>query len=110
MVLIAEIEQGIEVSRRILDLGSLLPEELPERLVEEGVRVLVCGGIHPRFQALVEERGIELYGGLVGPADTALQFYREGRLETGQFLCPGGAGRGGGRGGGGGRRRRGRGR
>jgi predicted Fe-Mo cluster-binding NifX family protein len=89
MVLLSQVEQGLEVSRRLLDLEDLYPEEIPARLAAEGVRVLFCGGIHPRFRAMLESEGIELYSGLIGPADTALQLYRQGRLESGQILCAG---------------------
>jgi predicted Fe-Mo cluster-binding NifX family protein len=106
MALVAEIERGLEVSRRLVELHPLWPEEIPGHLAERGVQTLICGGIHPRFQALLAARGIEVIGGIVGPAEMALERFRRGELRAGPFVRLGRAGRGGR----GGRRRRRRGR
>lgn len=50
-------------------------------LSDLGVNVLICGGIGMGAQNALKEAGIQLYGGVQGNADEAVQALLEGRLE-----------------------------
>lgn len=50
-------------------------------LKENGVDVLLCGGIGGGAQSALADWGIELYGGLSGSADKAVSLLIEGKLE-----------------------------
>jgi predicted Fe-Mo cluster-binding NifX family protein len=95
---VATIERGVELDRQLLDLAGEFPEQIPDRLAEAGAEVLICGGIHPRFQARLAQLGVQVIGGVVGPVEHALGAFRAGELSAGTFRChrPGGRwGRGG---------------
>lgn len=49
-------------------------------LRENGVEVLICGGIGGGAQTALSEAGIKLYGGVSGSADGAVNAYMENRL------------------------------
>ena len=49
-------------------------------LVEQGVDVLICGGIGGGAQMALKEAGIELFGGVVGGADSAVVAYLKREL------------------------------
>lgn len=103
MAALVTVEHATEMDRRLIDLGGVMPEEIPGMLAAEGAEVLICGGIHPRFEALFARRGVKVIGGVVGPAEEALAAFRAGELAEGGFRChrPGRGchGRRGGRGG-----------
>ena len=50
-------------------------------LFHSGVDVLICGGIGGGAQAALAEAGIELYGGVRGDADLAVQAFLDGKLD-----------------------------
>jgi predicted Fe-Mo cluster-binding NifX family protein len=109
---VATIERGVELGRELLDLRDAFPEQIPDQLAEAGAEVLICGGIHQRFQSRLAQLGVRVIGGVVGPVDEALAAFRAGELGFGTFRClrPGGRrqGRGGSGAGPGRRGRRGR--
>jgi len=114
-VLIAEVtESGVEVEGA-QDL-TVTPGQWPELFSNIGVSVVVCGGIHRRFQQELEQRRIRVIWGVIGPAADALYALQAGTLQRDAFLGHGRQrrrGRGRGRwlnDGGGGRGRHGRGR
>lgn len=49
-------------------------------LKENGVDVLICGGIGGGAQAALKEAGIQLFGGVVGDADSAIEAYLKDQL------------------------------
>ena len=49
-------------------------------LVEKGVNVLICGGIGGGAQAALAAAGIELFGGVVGEADSAVVAFLKHQL------------------------------
>lgn len=50
-------------------------------LKNEGVDVLICGGIGAGAQTALANAGIRLYGGVSGSADEAADAFLEDRLE-----------------------------
>jgi len=79
---------------KFLDLSAMTPWQWPEYFANQGVEKVICGGMHARFQAEFERRGIEVIWGVVGPAADALDALRAGTLRRDQFVCRG-CGRGG---------------
>lgn len=49
-------------------------------LTSAGVNILVCGGIGGGAQNALSEAGIQLFGGVTGDADQAVQDYLDGKL------------------------------
>lgn len=49
-------------------------------LQEKGVNVLICGGIGGGAQMALAEAGIEIFGGVVGEADSAVTAYLKREL------------------------------
>lgn len=54
---------------------------LAKLLAENGVNVLICGGIGGGAKAALAESGIELYGGCSGSADEAAEAFLKGSLK-----------------------------
>ena len=46
-----------------------------------GVKVLICGGIGGGAKTALTNAGIELYGGVKGPADAAVMAFLSGKLN-----------------------------
>lgn len=91
-----QVERGVELDRELIDLAGVRPDQIPDRLSRAGVDVLICGGIHPRFESRLSQLGVTVIGGIVGPVDQAVAALRAGELAPGPFRChrPGGGGRG----------------
>lgn len=50
-------------------------------LKDAGINVLLCGGIGPGAQTALAEAGIQLYGGVSGNADEAVNAFLRGQLQ-----------------------------
>ena len=109
------------VDRQTLVAGDLSPRERIRLLVTHRVQTLVCGGVESLAAQQLAACGIEVYAGVTGETEDALQCLLRGELEPGMMMgrggrCQGrwraragcgggrGAGSGGSRGGGCGRR------
>ena len=92
-VLIVECSNQQEIRRRTLDVRQHYPEQIPELLGEEGVEVVISGGMNHRFQDLFRLRGIEVIWGIIGEADEVLRVFNSGRLTPGMGFCQRGRGR-----------------
>ena len=55
-------------------------------LKEQGVEVLICGGIGAGAQAALTEAGIKFYGGVSGDADDAVRALLSGKLRFDPFI------------------------
>jgi predicted Fe-Mo cluster-binding NifX family protein len=66
---------------------SITPETFWSSLTAEEVSVIICGGIHPRFQQSIRELGIQLVWGVVGEWEDVLQAYLNGTLHTNPTFC-----------------------
>ncbi len=60
---------------------------LAEILKENGVDVLICGGIGQGAQDALAEKGIEVYAGNAGPADGVLLAFLAGKIEKQDVKC-----------------------
>ena len=64
------------------------PGVLPRWLQEQGVTVVIAGGMGQRAQQLLREYGIEvLVGAPQGSPEQIVQTYLKGSLQTGDNLC-----------------------
>ena len=82
-----EIEDGQIVSSEIVATDGAGHEALADFLAARGVSALVCGGIGGGAQAALSGAGIEICSGAEGDADTAVQAYLKGELESAGVNC-----------------------
>lgn len=76
-----DIEDGKIVSSQVVGAGGSGHGALAGLLSENGIDVLICGGIGGGAQNALANAGIKLYGGVTGNADAAVQAFLEGRLD-----------------------------
>ena len=77
---IYEVEDGKVVSSRILASNGSGHGALAGLLAEQGIDVLICGGIGGGAQAALAEQGIELCAGAADSTDEAVEAYLRGEL------------------------------
>jgi predicted Fe-Mo cluster-binding NifX family protein len=102
-IAVVDTDATEQAGREEADLADIMPFHRPDRLVDLGVEVLLCGGISPSLAHLVEAHGIRVVPWVAGDVDAVLAEFIAGRLPSERFMMPGWRGGGGGR-----RRRRGR--
>ena len=77
---IYEIENGCVISSRVVSTGGSGHGALSRLLAGFDVEVLICGGIGGGAQMALKEAGIQLFGGVKGNCDEAVQAYLDGTL------------------------------
>ena len=82
-----EVEDGKVVSSKIIGSNGSGHGALAGLLGENGIDVLICGGIGGGAQAALQERGIELCAGASGDADEAVEAYLRGELVNTGANC-----------------------
>lgn len=70
---IYEVSEGKIVASKILDTNGSGHGALAGFLVANGVEVLICGGIGGGAQMALAQAGIQLFGGVSGDADAAVE-------------------------------------
>lgn len=75
-----DIEDGQITGEQIVDTNGQGHGALAGFLTNAGVDALICGGIGGGAQAALAQAGIQLYGGVAGSADEAVQAYLAGNL------------------------------
>ena len=75
-----EVENDQIVSSEIIESNGSGHGALAGLLAGQNVEVLICGGIGGGAQAALADAGIELYSGVQGDADEAVDFYLKGEL------------------------------
>lgn len=70
-----EVENGQVADARVVDTNGSGHGALAEILKNLEVEVLICGGIGAGAKAALAEVGIQLYGGVTGSADDAVQAF-----------------------------------
>jgi predicted Fe-Mo cluster-binding NifX family protein len=89
-LLVAEIEdKGVIHNRRHEPIMPQWPLRVVERLVEQGVTVLICGAISEVPAGMMEAAGIELVAFVAGPVDDVLGALAKGRPIIPTFSMPG---------------------
>ena len=82
-----EVEDGKLLSSRLLASNGSGHGALAGLLAEQGVNVLICGGIGGGAQTALEEQGITLCAGASGNADEAVAAYLRGELVNTGANC-----------------------
>lgn len=68
-----DIEDGKVVSSEVIDTNGFGHGALAGFLLNNGIEILICGGIGGGAQVALANAGIKLYGGVVGSADVAVK-------------------------------------
>ena len=76
-----DTEQGNVLSARIVETQGSGHGALAGFLKEQGVDVLICGGIGGGAQQALNNAGIKLYAGVSGDADAAVDALLKGTLR-----------------------------
>ena len=82
-----EVENNQIVSSEIVESNGSGHGALAGLLAGQNVDVLICGGIGGGAQAALADAGIELYSGVQGDADEAVDFYLKGELISSGANC-----------------------
>ncbi len=83
---IYEIADNAVVGSQIVDTNGSGHGALAGFLADNGVEVLICGGIGGGAQKALAEAGIQLYGGACGNADYAVNALLAGTLSYNPFV------------------------
>ena len=75
-----EAEDGQGVSSEVIGSNGTGHGALAGLLADQGIDVLICGGIGGGAQAALEEAGIELVAGAEGNTDEAVEAFLRGEL------------------------------
>ena len=76
-----EVAQGKVVSSQILDTNGSGHGALAGLLGQQGINVLICGGIGGGARYALMEAGIAIYGGVSGDADEAVELFLSSALN-----------------------------
>jgi len=88
-LLVADLVEDAEASRREYPLPSAEPEQRAGQLAELQVETLICGAISQGLEALLSENGIKVYGRICGNVDEVLKAFVAGTLGGAQYAMPG---------------------
>lgn len=76
-----DIADGKITSAQVVGSDGLGHGALADFLKNNGIDVLICGGIGGGAQTALANAGIRLYGGVSGNADAAVQAFLDGKLD-----------------------------
>lgn len=82
-----EVEDNKVVSSEVIGSNGTGHGALAGLLAEQGISVLICGGIGGGAQSALAEAGVELCSGAQGDADTAVDAYLKGELVSTGVNC-----------------------
>ncbi|MBN1852031.1 MAG: NifB/NifX family molybdenum-iron cluster-binding protein [Pirellulales bacterium] len=88
-VLLVDLDNPENGSRRIERLGSTAPHERVRRLTELGVDVLLCGAISWLLEALLAAKGIRVIPLVCGNVEEVVRAFRDGALGKEEYIMPG---------------------
>jgi predicted Fe-Mo cluster-binding NifX family protein len=93
-LVLVDVEQGTEQSRRIVEVGAdSFPTQRARWLMELEVNVLICGAISRVLAELVSASGVVVIPWVSGPAEEVLRAYLRKRLSDSRWRMPGCRGR-----------------
>ena len=84
---IYEVEDNQIVSSEVISSNGSGHGALAGLLAEQGIDVLICGGIGGGAQAALADAGIELCAGAQGDTDQAVEAYLKGELVSSRVNC-----------------------
>ena len=82
-----EVEDNKVISSEVIGSNGTGHGALAGLLADQGVDVLICGGIGGGAQSALEEAGVELCAGAQGDADQAVEAYLKGELVSTGANC-----------------------
>ena len=82
-----EVEAGKVLSKEVKPSPEHRPGYLPLFLKELGVGVIIAGGMGEAAQQLFNENGIDVYVGIQGLCDDAVQRFTAGELRSTGSVC-----------------------
>lgn len=77
---IYDVENGRVVDSKVVDTNGTGHGALAVLLADNSVDVLICGGIGGGAQVALAQAGIQLYGGVAGAADAAVEAFLKQEL------------------------------
>ena len=81
-------QQKIIINKELIASPGHQPGLLPEWLAEQGVSLIIAGGMGSRAQGLFQQNGIGVVlGALESDPEKAVLSYLEGRLAIGDNIC-----------------------
>ena len=84
---IYEVAEGKILSSQILDTNGSGHGALASLLGQNGIQVLICGGIGGGARYALMEAGIAIYGGVSGDADEAVELFLCNALNFNPNAC-----------------------
>jgi predicted Fe-Mo cluster-binding NifX family protein len=87
-IIVVTVEGSQIISRKRLTITQEKFISLLEVLASEQISVMICGGIHPRFQQALQEQHIQLVWGVIGEWQEVLQAYLKGTLQSNPAFFP----------------------
>ncbi|MCK5706824.1 MAG: NifB/NifX family molybdenum-iron cluster-binding protein [Candidatus Aureabacteria bacterium] len=91
---IIDIKEGKIKEKTIIDNPGHHPGFLPKFLHDQGVEVILAGGMGQRAQMLFNDAKIGTILGVTGNIDDVIEKLNTGSLSGGESLCSPGAGKG----------------
>ena len=83
-IIVVTVEDGQIVSKK---REQITPKTIMSLFASERISVMICGGIHPRFQQALQEQNIQLVWGVIGKWQDVLQAYLNGTLQSNPAFC-----------------------
>ena len=84
---LADVEDGCEVARQVVQSPPHEPERMPAFLREHRADAVIAGGMGPRAQRLFDAMGIRQVIGVQGSVDDVVSGCLDGSLSGGESLC-----------------------
>jgi predicted Fe-Mo cluster-binding NifX family protein len=84
---IFSVENGAIAQRMDIPNPGHQPGVLPALLAQEGVNLVIAGGMGPKAIDLFHANGIEVCIGVDGEIDAVIQAYLQGVLRSGDSTC-----------------------
>lgn len=82
-----EVENNQVVKSEVIGSNGTGHGALAGLLADQGIDVLICGGIGGGAQAALAEAGVELCSGAEGDTDAAVEAYLKGELTSAGATC-----------------------
>lgn len=86
VLLVSFDEELNETARATILLAHPSAEELCRMALEEQASVVICNGIEEEYWQYLRWKRIDVLDNVMGPAESALQLWRHGRLRSGDIL------------------------
>jgi len=89
VLLVLQVENGAEISRRDVTLTTHSPSSRARELADLGVQVLICGAISLPFSNAIESFGINIIPFVAGDINPVIGSFLQGTVQNSDFRMPG---------------------